>query len=224
MDLTDIDYLGLDRVLRRRTGAVVERRDRALLIHDSVSDALMLGCEDAGSGAEMLERHMDDSCRLLMVSDHGLGRAAYRRYGFTGMRECHQTAFYGETPVLPGRLTLKNAEESDLPLLAATYDLVSPAELERIVARGKLLLGYARGRLVGFIGEHLEGSMGLLYVFPEHRRLGYAAELERAMIARTLKEGFVPFGQVEKDNHASLMLQRKIGMTVSDRLICWMWK
>ena len=44
------------------------------------------------------------------------------------------------------------------------------------------------------------------------------------MIARTLKEGFIPFGQVEKGNHASLALQKKIGMTVSDNLICWMWK
>ena len=107
---------------------------------------------------------------------------------------------------------------------APTYDLVSPEELRRIVKRRKLLLGHDRGNPVGFIGEHLEGSMGLLYVFPESRRHGYAVALEKAMIARTLKEGFIPFGQVEKGNHASLALQKKIGMTVSDNLICWMWK
>ena len=44
------------------------------------------------------------------------------------------------------------------------------------------------------------------------------------MIARTLAEGFVPFGQAEKDNRASLALQEKLGMTVSEHLICWMWK
>jgi GNAT superfamily N-acetyltransferase len=109
-------------------------------------------------------------------------------------------------------------------MLTATYDLVSPEELRRIVKRRKLLLGHDRGNPVGFIGEHLEGSMGLLYVFPEYRRHGYAVALEKAMIARTLKEGFIPFGQVEKGNHASLALQKKIGMTVSDNLICWMWK
>ena len=66
--------------------------------------------------------------------------------------------------------------------------------------------------------------MGLLYVFPEYSGHGYAVSLEKAMIVRTLKEGFIPFGQVEKRNHASLALQKKIGMTISDNLICWMWK
>ena len=43
-------------------------------------------------------------------------------------------------------------------------------------------------------------------------------------MAQTMEKGFVPFGQVEKENAASLKLQKKVGMTVSDRLIAWMWK
>lgn len=224
MELTDIDYLGLDRVLKRGTGDIIEERARALLIRDRVSDAWLLGCEDPALGAAILERHLDSRCRLLMVSDHGLGQGVYRRYGFTELLECYQTAYYGPAPIPSGRLVIEQAEKADLPRLVAAYDLVSPEDLERIVARKKLLLGRADGRLVGFIGEHLEGSMGLLYVFPEYRRLGVALELERAMIARTQEAGFVPFGQVEKQNRASLALQRKLGMTVSSRLICWMWR
>ena len=48
--------------------------------------------------------------------------------------------------------------------------------------------------------------------------------LQRHLMARTMEEGFVPFGQVEKDNLASLRLQEKLGMTQSERLIVWMWK
>ena len=66
--------------------------------------------------------------------------------------------------------------------------------------------------------------MGLLYVFPKFRRKGYAVALEKSMIVKTLSEGYIPFGQVEKNNHASVLLQEKIGMTISNRLICWMWK
>ena len=102
--------------------------------------------------------------------------------------------------------------------------MVSADELERIVLRKRLILGYDHGKLIGFIGEHLEGSMGLLYVFPEFRRKGYAVALEKSMIVKTLSEGYIPFGQVEKNNHASVLLQEKIGMTISNRLICWMWK
>jgi len=93
-----------------------------------------------------------------------------------------------------------------------------------VVERGSILLGYHRGDLVGFIGEHLEGSMGLLYVFPAYRRQGFGAELQKHLIRKTMEEGFVPFGQVEKNNQASLCLQKKLGMTQSDQLIVWMWR
>ena len=224
LDLSGIDYLGLERVLKRGTGQVIEQHDQAVFVHDSVSGAFLLGCENVDLGADILKRGIDSNCRLLMVSDHSLGLDTYRQYGYTGMLECFQTAYYGDTPSIENGLMLKNAEVSDLPLLIATYDLVSADELERIVLRKRLILGYDHGKLIGFIGEHLEGSMGLLYVFPEFRRKGYAVALEKSMIVKTLSEGYIPFGQVEKNNRASVLLQKKIGMTISERLICWMWK
>ena len=98
--------------------------------------------------------------------------------------------------------------------MSETYDLVSADELKQIVERKKVMLGYDHGRLIGFVGEHLEGSMGLLYVFHKFRRKGYGAALEKSMIAKTLEEGYIPFGQVEKNNHASMQLQKKIGMPI----------
>ena len=104
------------------------------------------------------------------------------------------------------------------------FDRVLRRGTGKVVERGSILLGYHRERLIGFIGEHLEGSMGLLYVFPEFRRQGFGSALEKICISETLKKSFIPFGQVEKDNQASLALQKRIGMTVSDRLLCWMWR
>ena len=66
--------------------------------------------------------------------------------------------------------------------------------------------------------------MGILHVFPEYRRRGFGAALQRHLMAKTMERGFVPFGQVDKDNRASLRLQEKLGMTRSDDLIVWMWK
>ena len=224
MDLTGIDTLGIDRVLKRGTGKVIERHDNALLVRDSVSGALMLGCEDPALGSDILRRRLGGDCRLLMVSDHGLGMKAFAQYGFDSLLECRQAAYYGCMPEVTGRLAMREAAEADLPALAKAYDLVSADELRLIVERRKLVLGYEGGTLAGFMGEHLEGSMGLLYVFPELRRKGYATELEKTMIARTLREGHIPFAQIEKNNSASLALQRKLGLVISDRLICWMWK
>lgn len=224
MDITGIDYLGLDRVLKRGTGTVIEQRDQALFIHDSISGAYLLACGKPELGASLLTGHICRDTRLLMVSDAALGQFVFEKYGFKDKLECYQAAYYGETPEAPDGLSVRPAGTQDLPLLIRSYDLVSPEELETIITRGNLLLGYDREQLVGFVGEHLEGSMGLLYVFPRYRRRGYGAALETLMIARTMKAGFTPFGQIEKNNAASMALQKRLGMTVSENLIVWMWR
>ena len=109
-------------------------------------------------------------------------------------------------------------------MLIRHYHLISPEELTEAVRRKSILLGYYDGRLVGFIGEHLEGSLGILYVLPEYRRKGIGTALQTCLIAGTMEKGFIPFGQVEKDNRESLRLQEKIEMTRSEDLIVWMWK
>ena len=219
-----IDLLGFDRVLRRGTGRVLEETGSMLFLYDTVSKAHFLACDDIDTGLAVLDRHNSRQISLLMVTDIELGRAAFRRYGFSDRLECRQAAWYGKTPEPDPEISVRTAGRDDLPLLIETYDLISPEEMEQVVERGSILLGYHRERLIGFIGEHLEGSMGLLYVFPEFRGQGFGAALEKICISETLKKSFIPFGQVEKDNQASLALQKRIGMTVSDRLLCWMWR
>ncbi|MBO4871870.1 MAG: GNAT family N-acetyltransferase [Lachnospiraceae bacterium] len=224
MRLSDIEYLGVDRVLRRGSGEILEEREDAVLVRDSISGAFLLACENREAGRTLLEKHLDDGCRLLMVPDCELGESAFRQYGFAEKLECWQLAWYGAPPALDSRIRVRTARPEDLDLLIRTYHLVSPEEMAQIVERKTLLLGYRQDCLVGFIGEHLEGSLGLLYIFPEFRRRGYAAALEKEAVARTLQKGYIPFGQVEKSNTASLLLQEKLGMVRSERLICWMWR
>lgn len=224
MDISGIDYLGIDRVLRRGSGEIVAETDDALLVRDRVSGAYFLACEDEAAGRSMLDRHIGPECDQLVVKGRSLGRAAFERFGFTEKFECYQVAYYGEKPSCEIGLSIRIADEGDLPMLIENYKRLSPEELEEVVKRKSVLLGYHEGRLVGFIGEHLEGSMGLLYVFPEYRKMGFGTALQTHMIIKTMEEGYIPFGQVEKDNRASLALQKKLGMTVSEHIIVWMWK
>ena len=50
MDISGIDYLGLDRVLRRGSGDIIAQQDDALFIRDRDSGAYLLACEDAAIG------------------------------------------------------------------------------------------------------------------------------------------------------------------------------
>ena len=223
MDLLSMDLLGIERVLRRGTGEVIEEREDALFVFDRVSEAYFLECRGAVQGTEILERHADREIRLLSVFDPELADFAMDRLGLHEKLECFQAAYFGERPAADPKLTYRTAESSDLPMLTEHYHMISPEELAAVIGRGSLLLGYENDRPVGFIGEHLEGSMGLLYVFPEYRRRGYAEEMETYYIARTMDRGLIPFGQVERQNFASLELQKKLGMTISEKTCFWMW-
>lgn len=224
MNISKNDLVGFDRVLERGSGDVLARSEHALLIRDHISGALMLACDDAEEGLRLLDRYAGEDCDLLLVCGDALWQTVFDRYGYTDKLECDQFVYLGDPPALDPRLTVRTATERDLPLLLEHYHLLIEDDLQKVVRRGSVLLGYEGDRLVGFAGEHLEGSMGLLYVLPEYRRRGFGTALENLLIARTLEQGHIPFGHVVKGNDASLRLQEKLGMTRSDNLFVWMWR
>ncbi len=64
--------------------------------------------------------------------------------------------------------------------------------------------------------------MGLLEVFEEHRRKGYATQLEAWMIAYMRHHQLIPYGQVVKGNTKSMELQKKIGLKEVKEHLFWL--
>lgn len=76
-------------------------------------------------------------------------------------------------------------------------------------------------RLLGFIGYHEEGSIGMLEVFPEYKKRGLAMALETYMLNLTLERGWIPYGQIIVGNEASMALQQKLGLCISRECLFW---
>ena len=74
-----------------------------------------------------------------------------------------------------------------------------------------MLGGFEDGRLCAFVGEHVEGSIGLLEVFEGSRRRGWGQALLAAKVAQQLDEGVVPWAEVWPENKASRSLMEKAG-------------
>ena len=223
IDFNGIDYLGIDRIVKRGSAEFIERNERFVFVRDTVSGVLFLCGEVCDDDFSLIDGYIDRERDALMVDSEELFKKVFARYGFEDKLECYQVAYYGDAPKLDAKIDVREAEKSDIPLIVCNYHLVGENEIAKIVGRRALFLGFLDGEPVGFVGEHLEGSMGLLYVFPKFRRRGFGEALEKFCIAKTIENGFVPFGQVEKDNFASLALQRKLGFTVSGKRIFWMW-
>lgn len=80
------------------------------------------------------------------------------------------------------------------------------------------------GKLVGYIGRHPEGSIGILQVAPAYRRRKIAKALETYMINQSLEIGHVPFAEVVVGNEKSIALQESLGMCFAKNEIYWMEK
>lgn len=128
----------------------------------------------------------------------------------------------GEPVPVAGSLAVRPLSRAHADMVLERYHLIEKADVYDHLDRGWILGGFdAAGELVGFIGEHDEASMGMLEVFPEHRRRGYASELEGALINRLRAQGRKVYCHVALDNAASQGLQRKFGLRQVPVTQCW---
>lgn len=153
------------------------------------------------------------------VSDAGLAPAISPR----GRADAYEFWVHeGAVPPAPSGLSVRPLDEGDLDAVLARYSLLTPEEVRDHVGRGWVFGGYGpSGELVGFIGEHDEGSMGMLEVFPEHRRRGYGRALEAARIRALRACGRTPYCHVAPGNAASRALQAGLGLRRVGPLQCW---
>ena len=91
------------------------------------------------------------------------------------------------------------------------------ALLRQLLAEGAFLGAFEGERLVGFVGEQPDGSIGLLEVFRRFRRQGFGRALELAKISRLTGEGRVVRMLVNPRSTSALALQRQLSLEVSER-------
>ncbi len=93
---------------------------------------------------------------------------------------------------------------------------------ERIQA-GTIYGAFSGDELAGFIGEHSEGGIGMLEVYPAFRRKGVGSVLVADAVNRGLSAGKTAYGDVILGNEASFALQHSLGMTISEAEHYWLF-
>lgn len=143
--------------------------------------------------------------------------------GFSRLLKVHQYVYRGEKYVLHAPFEIRPMGPEDFDYLSQHYMRVGDddAYLWDAIRRGMLKAVDERGETMGFIGEHPEHALGMLYVDENHRRKGVGTALEKAMINKFIDEGKVPFDHVVIDNVKSMNLQRSLGMSQDEGCIHW---
>ena len=91
--MNSIKNLGIDHVIKRGTGEVIEQDKDAIFVRDSVSGAYMLACDDTDTGVSILDRYTGSGIALLVVTNVELGRIAFEKFGFPEKLECFRHFF-----------------------------------------------------------------------------------------------------------------------------------
>jgi len=230
MDERVLGYLSAEKPLHidmleaisRGNADIIYASPEGVMLQEKYSGAYMLSKMDMNLGIELLEKLHEP--KLIEVHQENLAQYALGRFAFSYMLECFQVVYTSKTkPALTKGLVIRRPTDKELAIIKDNYNKISDQEFYKINEMGNLYAGIADGKMIGFVGSQLEGSIGLLEVFPEFRRLGYGTELEKHMISLMMDKGYVPFGQIESHNEKSLALQKKLGLEISEDKLYWLF-
>lgn len=223
LEFLNKDYLlNVDMIecIRRDICRILYASDKAVLIVADSGWVHMLSCEDRELGLELIKTHQPPWVVLHQMDM----REAVAGLGYRIGDQCWQSAYTKTTPMEETLADIRRLDRRFLKRIADNYELADEGEIAALLDAGVIYGAFAGGELAGFIGRHEEGSVGLLFVFPEFRRMGIAEALERNYVNLELAEGNVAYGQIFVGNTPSRQLQEKLGMDFSDKFICWCGK
>lgn len=214
-------YVSLSEPLRLGRAQVVACSEAgALLCHDT--DLLMLAAESMAA-AEPLLAAWDRPIQEITVVGTELTDALLDRMQLQMSSRCYQAVYCKKQP-LPVHADIRQLDLSYFQAVLDGYSLFHNSDyVDNRLRAGVVYGAFVEESLAGFVGEHREGSMGMLEVFPAYRGRGLAVALESFQINRYLSEGRVPFDQVILGNEKSMGLQRKLGLEFSRETVGWLW-
>ena len=119
--------------------------------------------------------------------------------------------------------SIRTLTEEFIPFVAEHYsEIGSPEYVTERILHGAVYGAFYDEKIVGFIANHGEGSIGMLYVLPEYRKRHVAMALETYCMNLAVERGEIPYGQVVLGNEASIRLQEKMGICFAKGPVVWM--
>ncbi|MBD7912957.1 MULTISPECIES: GNAT family N-acetyltransferase [Clostridium] len=214
--------------IRRGNVDILFASSEGVLIQDKYSLIYMLSAENLEIAermiklipfeAEMVVVHQDFCCKLIE-----------NRINSNFNIACYYSVWTKKLLIeIPrGEIEVRKLTKENLDIVVSSYssiDLVGKEYIEERIESENMLGAFINEKLCGFIGNHEEGSIGLLEVLEEYRGMGIATILQAEATNKALKEGRIPYGEVREENEKSLGLQKKLGFEICNDKIYWLMK
>ena len=207
------------------------RRNHAVILYAEADGVMML---EIRSGAYMLsvstpevgKRLIDEvDAGLFLVHQDFCIPMLTDKFQFQNMYNCVQAVYTKEEPIPATKrfdihVLNKNHETT---VIKYYHSMNDPDYIRSRIENEEMFGAFLNGEMVGFIGVHEEGSIGLLEVIPEYRNMGVGSSLESFMINLHMQNDWTPFCNIFEDNKISLRLQRKLGLEITEEHLYWLF-
>lgn len=228
---TGLKYLNSDYLInvsiidpiKRNTAEVLYASRECVMIKDKTSGVVMLQTENIELADSLLD-NLPYGTDLVVVHNPALADLVERKLGYDKRIPCYQSIYRKEPFKLPeSDIEIRLLREDEAEAASQMYHFTVEDAI-RHIRLGLVYGGFENGEMVAMIGQHYQGSMGLLEVKQSCRRKGYGEFMEKFLINSLLEKGLIPYCQIIEDNAPSLALQSKLGLDVSENKLFWMRK
>lgn len=147
------------------------------------------------------------------------------RFGLKQKVECYQAVYTKKIPIQHSYdFEIRELTLDYIDFVVKNYSRSADADYITERINSKCMYGAFLGAdIMGFIGVHDEGAMGMLEVMAEHKRKGVGYALEAYLINEKLKQGHIPYAHIIISNTASYSLQKKLGLEFADGIVSWVF-
>lgn len=245
-----LQHTDMTELIARGQAELICAQGENICLKDTMSGTCFHTATDIENGCAMIETVLarekeragkDGASRefLLVLHQDFMVEAARERFGAELLMACYQ-AVHTRREKLPvsGLYDAAGRREEDRPairtLLPCHLDVVARyyrimddpdenlAYLKERIGKGQMSGLFQGENLAGFVGTHIEGSLGMLTVRKEYRGRKFGKALEIHAVNQALENGFTPYCQIEENNMVSVRLQQSLGLCFSKQKIYWM--
>lgn len=207
-------------LIKEKSGEILHFSSSGVIVRHKAGTSYVLPFDESTA----LFPYIDEESSLFSVRGDVFAKKMLTHFSLEMSEPCYFYIYRGERKDVDETLFFP-IPLSDAALVASQYHHHSDLQsIERAINENRIFGLYENSKLVAFSGFHEEGSMGMLEVFPSHRRKGYGIRMEEYVINRAMELGRIPFCDVYISNVASAALQEKLSLERAKSLHWWMWR
>lgn len=194
-----------------------------VLLYNERSRTCMLIAENQESGMQLLELVPGEN-QMILTNQEFMNELISRKFSYKVCMECYQSLYTKKEHLPVKHKDIQLLTMNDLHYVREHYHLGEENYLMDRIQKKVMYGAYVEGQLVGFMGMHDDGSLGLLFVEEAYRRQSIGESLACFYTNLLVEQGMVPYAHTVTGNEASLRLQEKLGYYVAEKKVYWLWE